>query len=291
MQYNQDVLRRLQLTELEILKDIDRVCRAHGITYWLDSGTALGAMRHGGFIPWDDDIDVGMPRGDYERFLKVAPEALGARYCLSTPHTNPHQSALFAKVMLKGTRFATAETQEAGFDQGIFVDVFPYDSVCPNPRDAKRQRRHCVMWQSISYLYHSKHIVVPHGGVLGALERIACRMAHIAVRVLFTPERIAHGFDSAATMANNDKMANEMMAPSYAAIGPYARRLLIPSVEINFEGCSFFAPADIEGYLCTQYGDTWNQLPSEEQRRNHAPKVLEFGSPANSKSQVILLEH
>lgn len=283
MQYNQDVLRRLQLTELEILKDIDRVCRAHGITYWLDSGTVLGAMRHGGFIPWDDDIDVGMPRGDYERFLKVAPETLGARYCLSTPHTNPHQAALFAKVMLKGTRFATAETQEAGFDQGIFVDVFPYDSVCPDPRDAKRQRRRCVMWQSISYLYHSKHIVVPHGGVLGALERIACRMAHITARVLFTPERIAHGFDLAATMADNDKAANEMMAPSYAAVGSYACCVLIPSVEMNFEGCRFFVPADIKEYLRTQYGETWSQLPPEEQRRNHAPKMLEFGSSDHSE--------
>ena len=278
------MLRRLQLTELEILKDIDRVCRAHGIAYWLDSGTALGAMRHGGFIPWDDDIDVGMPRGDYERFLKVAPETLGERYCLTTPYTNPHQAALFAKVMLKGTRFATAETLEAGFEQGIFVDVFPYDFVCPNPRDAKRQRRCCVMWQSISYLYHSKHIVVPHGGVLGVLERIACRMAHIAARALFSPARIAHNFDLAATMANNDKAANEMMAASYAAVGSYARCVLIPSVEMNFEGCSFFVPADVEKYLCTQYGETWNQLPSEEQRRNHAPKVLKFDSSANFTS-------
>ena len=278
------MLRRLQLTELEILKDIDRVCRAHGIAYWLDSGTALGAMRHGGFIPWDDDIDVGMPRGDYERFLKVAPETLGERYCLTTPYTNPHQAALFAKVMLKGTRFATAETLEAGFEQGIFVDVFPYDFVCPNPRDAKRQRRCCVMWQSISYLYHSKHIVVPHGGVLGVLERIACRMAHIAARALFSPARIAHNFDLAATMANNDKTANEMMAASYAAVGSYARCVLIPSVEMNFEGCSFFVPADVEKYLCTQYGETWNQLPSEEQRRNHAPKVLKFDSSANFTS-------
>lgn len=284
MQYNQDMLRRLQLTELEILKDIDRVCRAHGIAYWLDSGTALGAMRHGGFIPWDDDIDVGMPRGDYERFLKVAPETLGERYCLTTPYTNPHQAALFAKVMLKGTRFATAETLEAGFEQGIFVDVFPYDFVCPNPRDAKRQRRCCVMWQSISYLYHSKHIVVPHGGVLGVLERIACRMAHIAARALFSPARIAHNFDLAATMANNDKAANEMMAASYASVGSYARCVLIPSVEMNFEGCSFFVPADVEKYLCTQYGETWNQLPSEEQRRNHAPKVLKFDSSANFTS-------
>ena len=140
------------------------------------------------------------------------------------------------------------------------------------------------MWQSISYLYHSKHIVVPHGGVLGVLERIACRMAHIAARALFSPARIAHNFDLAATMANNDKAANEMMAASYAAVGSYARCVLIPSVEMNFEGCSFFVPADVEKYLCTQYGETWNQLPSEEQRRNHAPKVLKFDSSANFTS-------
>ena len=69
MQYEQDELRRLQLVELDILRDIDKVCREHGIRYFLDSGTLLGAVRHGGFIPWDDDVDLGMPRHDYERFL------------------------------------------------------------------------------------------------------------------------------------------------------------------------------------------------------------------------------
>ena len=77
MQYEQATLRRLQMMELEILEAIDSVCREHGITYFLDSGTVLGARRHGGFIPWDDDIDLGMPREDYERFLEVAPVALG----------------------------------------------------------------------------------------------------------------------------------------------------------------------------------------------------------------------
>lgn len=124
MQYEQSVLRRLQVVELEILAAIDCVCREYGITYFLDSGTVLGARRHGGFIPWDDDIDLGMPRDDYERFLEVAPAALGKRFRVTCSRSNPHQAALFSKVMLVGMRFVTDETEEAGFDQGIFVDIF-----------------------------------------------------------------------------------------------------------------------------------------------------------------------
>lgn len=85
MQYDQQVLRRLQLTEMGMLEDIDRVCREHNITYFLDAGTLLGARRHGGFIPWDDDVDLGMPRDDYERFLQEAPEALGGTLLCQLP--------------------------------------------------------------------------------------------------------------------------------------------------------------------------------------------------------------
>lgn len=274
MQYEQDMLRRLQLAELEILKDIDRVCREYDIAYWLDSGTVLGARRHGGFIPWDDDIDLGMPRDDYERFLDVAPAALGNRFRVTCSRSNPRQAALFAKVMLKGTRFVTDETEEAGFDQGVFVDIFPYDAVCSEPNAAKRQRERCMMWQSLSYLYHSKHIVVPHKGALGAAEKAACRIAHYVVRAVFSPGRINRGFDKAAMIAKNDPESDALMASSYAATEPFPKSMLLPPGIIQFEGKDFFAPADVEGYLRTQYGQTWNQLPPEDQRRNHAPKEL-----------------
>lgn len=277
MQYEQDMLRRLQLAELEILEAIDRVCREHGISYFLDSGTVLGARRHGGFIPWDDDIDLGMPRDDYERFLDVAPAALGNRFRVTCSRSNPRQAALFAKVMLKGTRFVTDETEEAGFDQGVFVDIFPYDAVCAEPAAAKRQRKRCMMWQSLSYLYHSKHIVVPHKGALGAVEKIACRLAHRVARVALSPERINRGFDKAAMIAKDDPKSDMLMASSYAAIEPYPKSMLLPPDTIEFEGKEFFAPADVEGYLLTQYGRTWNQLPPEDQRRNHAPKELYLG--------------
>ena len=267
-------MRRLQLAELEILKDIDRVCREYDIAYWLDSGTVLGARRHGGFIPWDDDIDLGMPRDDYERFLDVAPAALGNRFRVTCSRSNPRQAALFAKVMLKGTRFVTDETEEAGFDQGVFVDIFPYDAVCSEPNAAKRQRERCMMWQSLSYLYHSKHIVVPHKGALGAAEKAACRIAHYVVRAVLSPGRINRGFDKAAMIAKNDPESDALMASSYAATEPFPKSMLLPPGIIQFEGKDFFAPADVEGYLRTQYGQTWNQLPPEDQRRNHAPKEL-----------------
>lgn len=277
MQYEQEVLRRLQMVELEILEAVDSVCREYGITYFLDSGTVLGARRHGGFIPWDDDIDLGMPREDYERFLEVAPAALGERFCVTCSRTNPHQAALFAKVMLAGTRFVTDETEEAGFDQGVFVDIFPYDAVCAESDAAKRQRKRCMMWQSISYLYHSKHIVVPHKGAMGTIEAIVCRVAHYAVRALFSPERINCGFDKVAMIAKDDSKSDMLMASSYAATEPFPKSMLLPPSVICFEGKEFFAPADVEGYLHTQYGQTWNQLPPEDQRRNHAPKELYLG--------------
>ena len=113
--------------QLELMDELDRVCREQGITYFLAYGSLLGAVRHGGFIPWDDDIDVGMLRPDYERFLKVAPKALGERYAVCEPRANSRCAGMFAKVWKRGTKFFTAETMEAGIDQGIFVDVFPYD--------------------------------------------------------------------------------------------------------------------------------------------------------------------
>lgn len=134
-----------------------------------------------------------------------------------------------------------------------------------------------MTWQSMLYLYHSKHIVVPHAGVLGAVERGVCSVAHYVVRAVCSPARIFREFNAAATVANDDAAADALMISSYAAIEPYPRAMFLPPSEIVFEDSTFPAPADVEGYLEKLYGKTWNQLPPEGRRRNHAPKVLEFG--------------
>lgn len=122
------------------------------------------------------------------------------------------------------------------------MDIFPYDAVCSEPNAAKRQRKRCTMWQSLSYLYHSKHIVVPHKGVLGAAEKAACRIAHYVVRAVLSPERINRGFDKAAMIAKDDPKSDMLMASSYAAIDPYPKSMLLPPDTIEFEGKEFLLP-------------------------------------------------
>ena len=86
-QFKQQQLRTCQLKQLGILEEIDRICRKHNISYWLDGGSLLGAVRHGGFIPWDDDIDIAMPQDDARRFAEVAPKELPSTLRLQTPDT------------------------------------------------------------------------------------------------------------------------------------------------------------------------------------------------------------
>lgn len=105
------VLTRLQFVELSILEVVGSLCDKFGINWWLDGGTCLGAMRHKGFIPWDDDIDIGMMRSDYDRFCSIASTELPDGYSFHDSRNSPGYAAMFCKVYKDGTRF---ENQEGG---------------------------------------------------------------------------------------------------------------------------------------------------------------------------------
>ena len=124
-------LKKIQKAELYLLLEFDKVCREQGFTYFLDSGTALGAIRHGGFIPWDDDIDVGMPRKDYDRFMEIGQSYLPDNVFLQNRRTEKNYSRYAAKLRLKGTIFP--ETDSALYEHnGIFIDIFPFDNIAGN---------------------------------------------------------------------------------------------------------------------------------------------------------------
>lgn len=277
MMYDDGVLRRLQLEQLDVLKKIDELCRANGIEYFLDSGTALGAVRHRGFIPWDDDIDIGMKRDDYERFIEAAKRELGESYEVGIPGETAGYAPMFAKIWKRGTKFYTQETIEASFDQGIFVDVFPYDSVFADERERGRQFSRCTFWQRVSYLYHAKSVHVPHKGALGAVERAACVVAHYACRILFDPKRMAKSFERSARSASGIADGDLFAAMAYPPDPPFAASTLWPTVPCEFEGGSYPVPHDVETYLKTWYGPSYMEMPPLELRTNHAPMVLDFG--------------
>lgn len=277
MQYDPNTLRKLQLAELQTLLQIDRVCKKHGIPYFLDGGTALGAVRHKGFIPWDDDMDIGMLRPDYERFLEVARAELEPEYELVEPRTNDRLAGMFAKVWKKGTVFETEETRDAGIVQGIFVDIFPYDRLSADEAMAQQQRAQCRKWQSISYLHHSSHINVPHAGALGFAEKAACAVAHRVIKLVWSHDSIVRRFETAAALGR-DNPGSLYFCPAYPAAQGFPESIFLPTKEMPFENAMLPVPGNVEELLVLQYGDTWNELPPVDQRKNHAPLRIDFGS-------------
>lgn len=122
---------RIQRAELYLLVEFDKVCRQNDLTYFVDSGTALGAVRHGGFIPWDDDIDVGMPRKDYERFMEIGQSLLPPNIFLQNRNTEKNYKRYAAKLRLCGTVFQ--ENNEHQYEHnGFFIDIFPFDNLPSN---------------------------------------------------------------------------------------------------------------------------------------------------------------
>lgn len=280
MRYDGTTLKELQAVELEMLLQIDKACKQLRITYFLDSGTALGAARHQGFIPWDDDVDLGMSREDYDRFVAEAPAILPGNYRVCTPANTAGYAPLFAKVMRTDTRFVTRETADAGFDQGVFIDIFPYDALSADPSVAHAQRRHCGADQKLSYLYHSGRVNVPHKGFLGRAERLACRVAHLIVRLVASPSKLASSFDEWARKgeANPSEDAIIMAYPQMQAM-PFS--VIFPLATASFEGHVLPVPGKLDEYLTRAYGD-WRTLPPVEDRRNHAPIELTFADRSHS---------
>lgn len=270
-----DALRRLQETELEILSVFAKFCEKNDLQWFIDSGTVLGAMRHGGFIPWDDDIDVGMLRADYDRFLTLAEKSFPQGYSVHTAQNTSGFAGMFAKIYKNGTLFETKETSDAGLSQGIFVDIFPYDALSGDPDMQKKQRSGARFWQSMSYLYHSGSIVVPHKGILGRLERCACAIAHPIVHALLSPERIMSRFN--ASIAKTDANTSHLILPfAWPNIDGIPLDTIIPTRCVLFEGLEFPAPGATEEYLELMYGD-WRTLPAPGDRRTHLPRILDFG--------------
>lgn len=271
----QEALEKLQQEELDMLVVLRQVCEEIGVPWFLDSGSALGAARHQGFIPWDDDIDVGMLRDDYERFLREAPSVLPEGYSLHTFDNTHGFAGMFAKLYRDGTEFVTQETLDAGCEQGIFIDIFPYDALAIDPKQRRQQIRNVRIGQYLSYLYHSGHIVVPHKGLLGKLEKAACRCAHVIVRAVCNREKIRDRFNT--SILSPSQQSEDLIIFAWAGMRPLTKGVLFPTRVAVFCDRQFPAPGQLERYLEMMYGD-WRELPAEENRRSHLPLRLVFSN-------------
>lgn len=273
-----EALKKLQQIELEVLLSISSVCNSLEINWFMDSGTALGALRHQGFIPWDDDIDIGMIREDYSRFLNEAPSLLAERGCsLHTSRNTAGFAPMFAKVFKDGTRFETQETREAGLTQGIFVDVFPYDFLYKDNKAREKQFRTAKYAQYFSYLYQAESVSVPHNGPIGKLEHLACSFIHKASRLFIKDANVYQDAYDSCALEQKQIGASEYCTDLHGSyMKPMTVATLVPTQKAIFEGYELPVPGKVEDYLCNLYGN-WRQIPAPEDRHTHLPLLIDFG--------------
>lgn len=276
MKYNSDILRLLHEELYDVLREVIRICDKAGIPYFIQGGTAIGTHFFEGIVPWDDDIDLGMTRDNYERFLREAPALLDEGYILQVFTTEHNTPFYFAKVRKRGTRFVEREWVGMPIEEGIYIDIFPYDLI-PDDEALRRKQRakvgfwvNCFMAKSV-WLWRwfgkaNNNVVLPKSWLsCAAIYLIAsiCSKEWIYSKL---HRELTRYNDTDSKYYNIVRMPKDMIAVD--AINNPERRM--------FGNIEVWAPSDLERYLRRHYGDIQKWLP-EDKRLNHAPEILNFG--------------
>lgn len=260
MKLTDEQLTNLKAKELDIFKAFIAVCEKLNVKYYLIGGTLLGAVRHGGFIPWDDDIDVGIPRPDYERFLAEAQAYLPEHLFLQTFDTDPEYPQVYAKIRDTETAFIEIPVSHRKMNHGIFMDIFPLD-------------------------FHPASISEPPKCRLLNL-RISCAFRKEAfsarVRLLRFPSRLLHPTLKGALTAKDKRHRKYTSGENYANYcGIYGKREIIPAewygegTPILFEGVEAIAPKEYDKVLTSIYGDYMTPPPPEKRVTLHVTDVID----------------
>lgn len=246
--------RAVQLKQLHILKEIDRICRLHDIDYWLDGGTLLGAVRHGGFIPWDDDIDIAMRLADLPRFVEAARAELPENLCVQTPDTDPEVRLPIFKVRDRESFLVEyGDDFSRNYAKGLYVDIFPMIDYPSLSRPAIKRiakgycranailsSQHYYSWRSFAEFFY-----------FGA-KRAWCKLLWLA---------------ACATKGRGEYVSNTLNNNGYGIM--HRRDSIFPVRRIQFEDAEFNAPANPDAYLIDLYRN-YMELPPEDKRKGHA---------------------
>ncbi len=261
-------LRRLQLTQLEILKVFDSFCKQYGLKYSLYAGSLLGAVRHKGFIPWDDDLDVCMSRKEYDRFLSLWEEKAPLGYLLQNKENSKYFDQSFSKIRKDHTTFLQDEIEIGNHHTGIFLDVFPIDRI-PNGR----LQRAFFKWHCMKYQLLTREFSPPCGSFF---------IKAGAAIILFTipkqrRERVRQNELKKIVRYNGDHRLETIAIETVQSLRvPFAPDLLDKFVMLPFEDGEFMCFADWDDLLRRQYGD-YMKLPREEERAwKHHPILIDF---------------
>ena len=274
MEYTSRELEILHKTLMFMMERVKDVCDKNNIRYFLVGGTLLGAVRHKGFIPWDDDFDIGMLRSDYEKFMAIADKELGPDMFVENYDTCKGYGHVFGKVMLKGTVWNENFTQNVDCHKNIYIDVFPIDVTTANPVLSKLQFSKAKVVARMLLL--NRNYKYTKTGVKYILYRIGYYLSG-----KFTKEFLVNQWRRTATKYSNTEKAKSKyvsMAGVYSIDKEsYGNTEFDSFIEVPFENLQLTIPANYDLLLKRAYGD-YMQLPPEEKRvAKHNIVKMDFG--------------
>jgi lipopolysaccharide cholinephosphotransferase len=260
-------LRQAQLKMLAMLKVVEAICKKNGLDYWLEGGTLLGAVRHQGFIPWDDDLDVAMPRASFNHFLKVAMSELPPTMWLQTPKTDPGYFNLTVPLKIRDNNSRYIGKREVGLEayhQGIYIDIFPYDKI---PEQALTRRLYRLMAKKLLRLnYHKYSARYLYPGHYAKLYRL---FSHC-----FPKEALEAGLNWIINRVNHS--ASNYLGYGYDCLDEtYApQEVFYPLQRIKFEDSEFNSPHQADVILKQQFGEYWKLPPKHKRGLKHCQKLI-----------------
>ncbi len=278
-EYDNETLKKLQSIELEALRDFDALCTKYGLTYFMCGGSLIGTVRHQGFIPWDDDIDVALPRRDYENFLRIArKERYAKKYFVLNAETNPGYPLMTTRWCRRGTTFKEESMKNVKGDFGIFLDIYAFDNVPDNDFFMKAQAWHAWALGKLQILFAVDEPVLYYGGAKAMVVKAGSKAVHGLLHVLPISQQWVYRQTKRVTTEyyrKKTKRLNYLHDPK-PFISTMTKDELLPVKRMPYENLSVCVPNDWDAYLSRRFGD-YMKLPPEDQRHNHPPYELDFG--------------
>lgn len=256
-------LKKLQELEFDILKQFIEICDKYDLNYSLAYGTLIGAVRHKGFIPWDDDIDVAMSRADYDKFCKIMESQPLEGYFFQSYITEPQCGLIFSKIRKDNTVLSEIYSHHINMHQGVWIDIFPYDKVSNNKIKRKIDYLMFLVWKNM-YIVKCDYNMPPNRSKIGYIFYYVVKFVNLFLSRRFLINKVEKSMTKYKNKSTDYVFS---YADNNVEQKKFPSELLDHYCFLNFEGEKVKSFKEYDCYLRNNYGD-YMILPPEDQRAN-----------------------